>query len=378
MSFLWLMRGLLALAVIWVVVRWPKAAGPGIFAVVRRLMAIVVLVVLGTVNVLAPVNAQWGWYTTWTDITSIFAPPEVTSSLPVRGAEPAHAAAAKVGPSPLAALPTTERASMSLQLTPTAYGGYQTFTVPGPKSGFTGQVTVWVPPTYTDPEQASRTFPVLEGFHGYLPAPLAFFTVYRIDSVIGQLANADKLREPLVVIPHWSPNKVDTECVDGPAGRIDTWMTQDVPAWVYRHFRVPADRDSWATIGGSAGGWCALMSTMLHPTQYSAAISMAGYTTPSFDPPYTPFRKGTPQWAHYDLSALTRRQAPSVALWTLTSPGDSLSFRPSQALAADARAPLSVTPTVMASGGHRAELWVPYFPTALTWLASTSRGFTPA
>jgi pimeloyl-ACP methyl ester carboxylesterase len=45
---------------------------------------------------------------------------------------------------------------------------------------------------------------------------------------------------------------------------------------------VVANRNAWATIGDSSGGFVAAMATIHHPVQYSAAIVLGGYFRPDF------------------------------------------------------------------------------------------------
>ncbi|WP_313023604.1 alpha/beta hydrolase-fold protein [Mobilicoccus sp.] len=375
-GFVILVRVALFVAFVWIVVRWNAAGRNTVLGVLRRVVGLLVVMVLAVLNVLVPINAQYGWYGSWSDVWSDLVGQEVVPAQATRGAAAAQAARTPTGPSPLAALSTSGRGHLPLQLTKTSYGGYQTISVPGRSSGVTGQVTVWFPPAYD--QQPAAQFPVIEISHGYLPAPLATFTVFHMDAVLHRLHERGRIALPLLVIPHWAPDRLDTECVDG--GRpgdpaIETWMTTDVPAWVYENFRVGSNRESWASMGYSAGGWCALMSTMLHPHTYSAAISLGGYAYPALDPPYIPFTPDSPAGRRYDLVALARSAPPAVALWTLTSTVDKLSGRTSQALAAAARPPMSLTPTVLSSGAHRAEVWEPYIAPSLEWLGRTSPGF---
>ena len=379
-AFIWTLRITLVVAAVWVVARWAEAAGPGLLNVVRRVVALALLIVLGVLNVFVPINAQWGWYTSWGDLISSFGPPTVVSASAVHGDSAKAAVDRDVGTDPLTSLPTAVRDSTHPSLTLTATGGYENVTVPGPISGYTGQITVWFPPSYTAPGNAHRLYPVLETFHGYLPSPLGYFSVFHLDSVIESLAQAHRMREAVVVLPHWAPNLVDTECVDGGPGRIrmEQWVAQDVPRWVYTHLRVASGRSSWASLGASAGGWCALLSTMHHPRLFGAAISLGGYARPDFDPSYVQFTPDSASGKRYDLIALARSAPPAVALWVLSSHPDKLSYPQTAALTATARSPLSVTPTLLATGGHRASVWTPYFPAALTWLGRVSAGFAPA
>ena len=123
------------------------------------------------------------------------------------------------------------------------------------------------------------------------------------------------------------PFGVDTECVNGDPGKpqIETWLAEDVPNWIARTFRVTTQRSSWATMGLSAGGWCAAMATMLHPAQYSAAVVFGGYFRPDFGPYYEAFPKTSPLQTRYDLVKLARHPPP-VALWLEASHADELSY----------------------------------------------------
>lgn len=378
-AFIWALRVLLLLAVVWVVVRWPKAAGASVMSYVKRLVAVLVLTVLGTLNVLAPVNAAYGWYLTVQDLVDSFGQGQIITPAAVRGAPPSQAVATAVGPQPFTGLSTAPRAKTQLHLTQTASGGYQDFTVPGPVSGYTGTVTVWFPPSYLSAANQKREYPAIETFHGYQPAPLAYFTVFHMDSAIAQDVAAHQMRDAVVLIPHWAPNQIDTECVNGGQGhtRMEDWLTRDVPAWAYTHLRLTPGRQSWATLGASAGGYCALVSTMLHPETFGAAISFGGYAKPDFDPSYVPFGPDSPLGRRYDLVGLARTAPPPVALWILSSIPDQLANPQSTALTAAVQAPTSVTPTVLPTGGHRSEVWTPYFPSALAWLGAHAPGFSP-
>lgn len=368
-AFIWTLRVLLVLAVIWAVWRWPKAAANTVWSILRRLLTLVVVSLLAVLNLAAPVNAQYGWYQTPADF---FPEPGVASK---DGASAKDAVAAKVTSSPLITGKRT-RPEQQLSLTPTSYGGYQDFTVKGKRSGFTSTVTVWFPPSYTDPAAKDRTYPVIEGFHGIAPAPYAFFDVVHIDQLIQQQVAQGAMREAIVVIPHWAPNKVDNECVNtSEQGNVETWIDQDVPAWAYDTFRVQPGRESFSAFGMSAGGWCANMSAALQPSIFATAISGGGYWRPEFDKPFIPFGPSSSRWAKYDLEKKVAQNPPPIAAWSVMAKNDSLAYASTTKVAQTAKSPMSVTSTVLPSGGHRTDVWLPYLPQALAWLGQTSPGF---
>lgn len=371
-TFLWTIRVLLVVAVVWAVWRWPKAARPGVLAIVRRLLTLAVVGMLAVLNVLAPINAEYGWYMTVADLV----PGDQPGTAAYGGGHAVEATRATLrSASEITGART--RPTLPLHLTPTNVGGYQDFTVSG-RSGFSGTVTVWFPPSYTTAAAAHREYPVIEAFHGIQPAPYAYFKVIQIDQLIENAVAAHQLREAIVVIPHWAPGGQDNECVNVPGGvQMETWLTHDVPAWVYSNLRAEPGRTSWSALGYSAGGWCSTMASMLHPSVFATAIALGGYWRPDFDPSFAPFGPGSAPWRRYDLVDLAERHAPPVAVWTLCGRQDKLAYPTTSRIITRARAPLSVTATILPQGAHAVDVWQPHFPAALTWLGASSAGFAP-
>ena len=251
------------------------------------------------------------------------------------------------------------------------------FLVPGPVSHVTGKVVVYLPAGYTDRRQARRRYPVIETFHGYPGRPEQWLDSMALGEVLDEQVSLGRMSPAIVLAPELEiPPGRDTECVDGgTAGpAMETWLTTDVPEWAARTLRVRLDRSSWATAGLSAGGWCAAMATLLHPTRYGAAMVFGGYFHPYFSKTYVPFTARSPQGQRYDLVALVRRAPPPVAIWMETSHSDKVSYRSSADFLAAVRAPLSVRLVEFAHAGHSILLWAPLVPTAVQWL-ETIGGF---
>jgi pimeloyl-ACP methyl ester carboxylesterase len=262
---------------------------------------------------------------------------------------------------------------------PVTSNGLVSYTVHGPLSGLTGRVVVRLPTGYQS-SPPRRRYPVLEGFHGYPSVPLSLVNVYDLPGFVDHLVHRHMMRDPVIVMPQIQfPGGVDTEGVNGPAGdpQVETWLTRDVPDWVAHHFKVMSNRDGWATIGYSAGGWVAAMATILHPAQYGAAIVLGGYFKVDFGPRYDPFSPTSPQGERYDLVRQVTRHAPPVAMWVETSHADQLSYSTSSAFLNATRAPMAVHAVVLKSAGHRASVWIEEEPKALHWLGHNVRGFRP-
>ncbi len=359
-------------AVVTTVWLWPRWAGPGVRAVITRTVLVLGVNALVLLTAATQLNAQFLFYAGWADLGGAFGGATTSAALQRGGSASAATTltpsgpAATVPPGPLPALPTG--------------GDVLTFQVSGPLSGVTGTVVVRLPPGYRDGAQAAVRYPVLETFHGYPGTAMQWLGPMDLANAVDTAAAARTIRPLLIVSPQLEvPPGVDTECVDGVAGTpaIETWATRDVPDWVARTLRVAPQRSSWATIGLSAGGWCAAMATMLHPAQYAAAIVMGGYFRPDFSPTYLPYPAGSPLTARYDLIRLSRRAPPPVALWVETSHTDAVSYGSSAALLRGVRAPMAVDATVLQHAGHRISLWQGLLPSSLRWLGAHVRGFAP-
>jgi enterochelin esterase-like enzyme len=238
---------------------------------------------------------------------------------------------------------------------------------------------VQLPETYTAPGSSNRTYPVLESFPTYPGTPLSLFKNFDLTSGFSSAIDTGKIGDFLLVVPQtWFPTRADTECMNGPNGtpQVENWITKDVPAWLAQHFRVQQDRNSWATIGVSAGAYCASMAAYLHPNLYSAAISMGGYFTPTFEGP-PPFAPGSPSLARYDLTRGVTVKPPPIAMLVTTSKQDTVSYPTTSRFVAAARSPLAIDSRIFATGGHRWSQWAPLLGPALAWLGKTAPGFKP-
>lgn len=372
--FLGLVAGVTALAFVVTVVVWPRLAGrtpARVLARVGMLLGVNLLVLLTAATQL---NAQFLFFADWVDLKGAISGTVTTTALQ-RGTSAAQAASRSV------AGPAATAPAHGVAAPPTTVGsGALVYQVHGALSGITGSVVVQLPPGYGAPANARVRYPVVEAFHGYPGSPFSWVQGMNLGQVMAQEVAAHRMRPAIIVSPQLEvPSGVDTECVNGSAGRpqLETWVTRDVPNWLAASFRTRVDRSSWATIGLSAGGWCAAMATMLHPAQYAAAIVLGGYFRPEFGPAYEAYRPGSPLSRRYDLVALTARRPPPVALWLETSHADPVSYGSSAALLKVTRPPLAVNAVVLQHAGHRVSLWQGLLPGALTWLGRNIPGFAP-
>ena len=133
----------------------------------------------------------------------------------------------------------------------------------------------------------------------------------------------------------------DTECIDTPGRRVETYLTRDVPAFITTHFAVdPSTR--WGLVGCSKGGTCAVMLALRHPDRFSAFVDLAGDLRPSIGSPAHTLRSlfGGSQTAmadHDPLALLASRSFPDLSGWFDVGHGDDGCKKASHTLADTAR-----------------------------------------
>jgi enterochelin esterase-like enzyme len=353
---------------------WPSLAGRSLRKIAARAGLLLTVNVLVLLTAATQLNAQFLFFADWTDLRGAFSAVPTSTSLS-RGATAAHAASTRV----VGAAATAGKRLPPLPAGRVSASGVISYTIRGALSGLTGTVFVQLPPGYNTAANASVRYPVIEAFQGYPGHAYDWISSYmKIGDVVAGQATAKRMRPVLVVSPQTEiPAGADTECVNGSSGypQVETWLAEDVPNWVTHTFRVQTNRESWAALGLSAGGWCAAMVTMLHPAQFSAAIVMGGYFRPEFGPFYEPYSPASRLGARYDLVALSKRKPPPVAIWLETSHADEISYNSSAAFLTAAKPPLAVHATVLEHAGHRVSLWQGLLPGSLTWLGATVPGF---
>jgi pimeloyl-ACP methyl ester carboxylesterase len=357
-----------------VVLVWPRLTAGTPWHVAGRVVALAAVNVLVLLTAATQLNAAYLFFAGWGDLRGAFTGHLVQTSLHRGGAEKQAPNIAVRGHSAPVA---SHVPSLARRVSPS---GLVAYTVHGATSGLTGKVLVQLPAGYTSPAASTPRYPVLEAFHGYPSEPSNWVRVFHIGQAVEARVQAHQLHPTLVVMPQVEiPRGLDTEGVNGGPGqpRVEAWLTRDVPDWVGQHFRVIPNRNAWATIGYSAGGFVAAMATVLHPAQYSAGIVMGGYFRPEFGPFYEPFPTTSPLGRFYDLPRVAAHRPPPVSLWVETSHADPLSYTSSARFLHVTRAPTAVHAVVLQNAGHRDSVWIALLPDALRWLGSNVHGFHP-
>lgn len=351
----WLVHGSQAAAVvvaIAAVVWWPgrgawRKRWSVVLTVLARLATMAVVVIASVVALALSLNAQFGLLSTWGDLKAMFQT-QVDPGAPESGVH-------------------------------VEGGGLTSFSVTGPLSHYTGQVDVWTPPGYQS-RLHRKTYPVLMAMHGWPGSPLFVQQHLPLLPDIEAANRAKKLALPIVVMPQWGKNGVDTECTNGsPSLQLETWLAKDLPLWLKAHYRVKTGPENWAIYGYSAGAWCARMLTMNHPGTFGAAIDLSGYSRPLFASNYVPFSPTSSEGQSYDMIAKAELDPPNVSIYMMvdpadTNPGEGASYTSSLALKNAAQPPLKIT-WVPTTGGHTTAAWNPQTVKGLEWLGRTLKGF---
>jgi S-formylglutathione hydrolase FrmB len=73
----------------------------------------------------------------------------------------------------------------------------------------------------------------------------------------------------------------DTECVDGPRGPAESYLTTDVVRYGTDVLHLSADPNRWGIVGFSEGGTCALDLALRHPTLFHHFVDLGGDAAPN-------------------------------------------------------------------------------------------------
>jgi S-formylglutathione hydrolase FrmB len=153
--------------------------------------------------------------------------------------------------------------------------------IPGTVSGFQSrEAYIYLPPAYQAVPRPA--LPVLVLFSGQPGAPADWLTGGALRSRMDRFAAAHHGVSPVVVVvdPNGSASG-NTMCLDSRIAQADTFLSQDVPAWIDRTLAVDPDRRQWAAGGFSFGGTCAMQMVTRHPEIYSSALAFSSEQEPA-------------------------------------------------------------------------------------------------
>jgi S-formylglutathione hydrolase FrmB len=156
--------------------------------------------------------------------------------------------------------------------------------IPGTRSGFAARdALVYLPPAALVAD--APRLPVVVAMSGQPGSPLDMVDSGRVDRLLDEYAAAHGGLAPIVVLPdQLGAQGANPMCVDSPLGDTDTYLSQDVPAWITAHLRVLPGPASWAVLGFSQGGTCAAQLGSAHPDLFGTLVDISGEVAPSRGP----------------------------------------------------------------------------------------------
>jgi enterochelin esterase-like enzyme len=262
-----------------------------------------------------------------------------------------------------------------------SHGAVAEVTIPGTRSGFAARPAwLYVPPAYLTADPPP--LPVLVLIGGQPGTTRDWLDGGRLAQRMDEWAAAHEGLAPVVVMPDaLGAETANPMCMDSALGRVDTYLSQDVPAWVTGTLHVDPDHAHWAVGGFSYGGTCALQLAVGHPDLFPSFLDASGQQAPTLgDRQSSVAAAFHGDEAAFDavspLSELAARRYPGSAAFLVVGTGDPGYRDQQQAVAAAARAAgMSITATEL-PGGHNWGVWGPALATALPWLA-TRTGLAP-
>jgi S-formylglutathione hydrolase FrmB len=253
--------------------------------------------------------------------------------------------------------------------------------IPGTASGFEARdAFVYLPPAwFADPPPA---LPVLVLASG-VPSQTSDWTRGGdADGTADAFAAANGGKAPILAMIDTNGSiDADTECVDGPMAKVETYVVKDVPAYLRSQFGASPAAGSLAIGGLSAGGTCALLVSLRNPTAYPTFADFSGYQTPELDNAGDTLQNlfggsTEAQQAHDPAILMRQTRFPKSAGWFEAATGDAQPAAAAANLSAAATSSLGQTCVLLRPGGHDFTFWTAALQNALPWL-SWRLGLTP-
>jgi S-formylglutathione hydrolase FrmB len=152
--------------------------------------------------------------------------------------------------------------------------------IPGGKSRFAARTAqIYLPPAWFSLPRPR--LPVLLLLHGTPGSPTDWIDGGTAAQTLDNWASTHQGRTPIVIMPDVNGSLLrDSECVDSPRGNVETYLTVDLPAFVHSRFFTLSPGQDWSVAGLSEGGSCAVMLALRHPDMFGAFADYSGLVGP--------------------------------------------------------------------------------------------------
>ncbi|MEV7661107.1 alpha/beta hydrolase-fold protein [Paenarthrobacter sp. NPDC089316] len=153
--------------------------------------------------------------------------------------------------------------------------------IPGTVSGFSARdAYIYFPPAYQASPRPS--LPVLVLFAGQPGGPADWLTGGQLRAQLDRFAEAHGGIAPVTVVvdPNGS-GSANTMCMDSRIAPADTYLSQDVTAWISDTLDVSTDHKQWSVGGFSFGGTCAMQMGTAHPEIFPSVLAFSAEREPA-------------------------------------------------------------------------------------------------
>jgi enterochelin esterase-like enzyme len=262
-TLLFLLLMVIAAGLMW----WLVVAKQPVLRVLAACLAFVPAMLFGV----AAVNKYYGYYQTWTDVINDFGNRGVKSisAAPAAGVGSTRQFDALLGHQVDTRAAAAQGVTINLPVT-------------GTSTHITRSVYVYLPPQYFQSQWANYRFPAIELIHGSPGTPQDWLTVMHAPGTLASLIAARQADPAVLVMPDANGGKrLSRQCLNEVGGAADeTFLAQDVPAFVSSTVRVAPPGPGWGIAGYSEGGFCAANLALRHPLRFGFAGVVSGYFQP--------------------------------------------------------------------------------------------------
>jgi S-formylglutathione hydrolase FrmB len=215
---------------------------------------------------------------------------------------------------------------------------------------------VFLPPAYFGPDRAN--LPVLVMLVGAPGTPINWLTAGSGKAADNAFAAAHHGVAPVLVVVDQNGSAIgDTECVNGPQGNAETYLTVDVPAFITGTLHLQHNPAQWGIVGFSEGGTCALDLVLGHSSVYRHVVDLGGDARPTLGNAkhtLTALFGGSAavEHAHDPTALLAAHRFPGVTAWFAAGADDPGRLAVARRMAAAARKAGIDTHEFIGIGGH--------------------------
>lgn len=246
--------------------------------------------------------------------------------------------------------------------------------VPPSASGFAARPGfVYLPPAYLATPRAR--LPVLVLLAGQPGHTRNWIDSGQVVPMMDAYAAAHHGLAPIVLMPDdLGDTMANPMCVDSRLGKVETYLSTDVPAWVAAHLQAGTDRRDRVISGFSQGGTCALQLVVRAPAVYASMIDISGQREPTlggrsqtvdqvFGGDAAAFARVNP------LDIMARRKFPDTNATVVAGSGDAVYLPQQRDVYRACQAAGMHTRWLELSGGHDWGVWRDGLRQSLPWLA---------